>query len=329
MPTWGEILAEIHASAQARGGQPDFDGIRRAYLQRLHLYTGRPTILYATDWLAGSTPLSSITLEDMQAMMEVCRGLQGPDLDLIIHSPGGSAEATASIVKYLRKKFDRIRVHVPLAAMSAGTMWALAGDVIVMGKHSQLGPIDPQFFRPTEQRYAPARAIIEQFERAKRESAENPAVLGAWYPILQQYGTSLIEECENAEKLAKDLVAEWLAAYMFRDDKESGPQRAADVAAFFGDYSIHRSHGLGIDREKARAQGLVIENLEDDQQLQDTVLSVFHATMHTLGGPAAKIVENHLGRAFVKIQQQIAIPAIQVPGGIGLPPGVGQPPGAS
>ena len=70
-------------------------------------------------------------------MMEVCRDLNGPGLDLILHSPGGSAEATASIVRYLRRNFDHIRVFVPVAAMSPATMWALAGDVIVMGKHSQ------------------------------------------------------------------------------------------------------------------------------------------------------------------------------------------------
>lgn len=69
----------------------------------------------------------------MQGMMEVCRGLTGPGLDLIVHSPGGSAEATASMVRYLRQKFTHIRVFVPLAAMSAATMWALSGDEIWMG----------------------------------------------------------------------------------------------------------------------------------------------------------------------------------------------------
>ena len=123
-----------------RGGQADFDGIRRKYLSQLHQLTGRDTIVYSTDFLAGGGPLSTIILEDMQGMMEVCRDLNGPGLDLILHSPGGSAEATASIVRYLRRNFDHIRVFVPVAAMSAATVWALASDVVVMGKHSQLGP---------------------------------------------------------------------------------------------------------------------------------------------------------------------------------------------
>jgi ClpP class serine protease len=126
MPTWGEILQEVQQSAVANGGQPDFDGIRRRYLAALHAYTGRDTIIYYSDWLSGAGP--GINLEDMQGMMEVCRGLHGPALDILIHSPGGSAEATASIVGYLRRQFDEIRVFVPLAAMSAATMWSLAAN---------------------------------------------------------------------------------------------------------------------------------------------------------------------------------------------------------
>ena len=50
--------------------------------------------------------------------------------------------------------------------------------------------------------------------------------------------------------------------------------------------------------------GLKIDDLETDSVFQDLVLGVFHATMHTFNGtPAAKIVENHQGRAFVKLHQ--------------------------
>lgn len=303
MPTWGEILREVQESANQRGGQPDWDGIRRKYLASLHALTGRDTIIYYTDWFAKGGPVSSITLEDMQALMEVCRGLNGPSLDLVLHSPGGSAEATASLVRYLRRKFTDIRVFVPLAAMSAATMWALSGNRIVMGKHSQLGPIDPQVITPQGQ--FPARAIIEQFERAKRECAD-PSVLGAWVPILQQYGAGLLELCEQAEELAKRLVREWLLEHMFAHHDEAA--KLADRAAeFFADYKAHQSHSLGIDRDQARGEGLVIDDLEESQELQDAVLSVHHATMHTLAGPAVKIVENHLGRAFVKVQHQAVV----------------------
>lgn len=326
MPTWGEIQAEFVESAAKNNGNADTDGIRRKYLRKLRERTRRPVIAYYTDWLSGGGGLhTSITLEDMQGMMETCKGLSGPKLDLILHSPGGDAEATASIVHYLRKKYSDIRVFVPLAAMSAATMWALAADRIVMGKHSQLGPIDPQLIFPNGTA-APARAIIRQFERARDECSKDPSLLGAWLPILQQYGPAMLQQCEAAEQLAKGLVRQWLQTYMLagRDDPAS---EAKDIADFFADYSIHLSHSLGIDRDQARDKGVNVEDLEDDQLLQDAVLSVHHAMLCTFQGPAVKIIENHAGKAFVKMTQQIAI---QVPAGMMPPVGVpqGAPPGA-
>ncbi len=127
MPTWGEILAELQRPEnRLPNGTPDFDGVRRRYIKRLSERTGRPTIIYYTDWFGKGGPAASITLEDMQGMMEVCKDVPGPALDILLHSPGGSPEAAASIVRYLRTKYDDIRVFVPLAAMSAATMWALA-----------------------------------------------------------------------------------------------------------------------------------------------------------------------------------------------------------
>jgi len=54
--------------------------------------------------------------------------------------------------------------------------------------------------------------------------------------------------------------------------------------------------------------GLIIENLEDDQEFQDLILSVFHATTHTFNGTnAVKIIENHMGKAFIKQQKMVLI----------------------
>ena len=227
MPTWGEILGEGNASAVGNNGQPDWDGVRRKYIAALHLMTQRPLITYYTDWMNGGSAGwdAAINLSDMQGLMEVCQGLPGPSLDLILHSPGGSPEAAASIVGYLRRKFNKdIRVFVPLAAMSAATMWSLACNEIVMGKHSQLGPIDPQMV--TAQGQFPASAILRQFEQAKSECAADPSRVTAWFPILQQYGPSLLQQCEIAETLARKLVSEWLRTYMFAGKPNAGKKAA-------------------------------------------------------------------------------------------------------
>jgi len=310
MPTWGEILSELKETAKTEK-QHCFDVVRRKYLVKLYEKTKRNVILYATKWAQGGVSPSavSITDEDIQGLMEVIHGLKGPNLDLILHSPGGSAEATEAFVSYLRSKFDNIRVIVPYAAMSAATMLACAGNKIVMGKHSFLGPIDPQMIlhTPLGVKSIPAESIKEQFELAKEE-CHDPKKLGTWLPILGQYGPALLVECDHAISLSKELVTEWLESYMFggRNDAATLSKKVAKNLTAHKDF---KSHGRHINREKAKSFGLVIEDLEDDQELQDLVLSTFHATTHTFNGtPAVKIIENHEGKSFVKHERMVVIP---------------------
>jgi hypothetical protein len=177
-------------------------------------------------------------------------------------------------------------------------------NIIVLGKHSFLGPIDPQILvqTPLGARYAPAQAIIEQFEKAVEE-CQNPKRLPAWIPMLSQYGPDLLVACDNASELSKTLVADWLRRWMFGNARDK-TQRADKIAAWLANHSQFKSHGRHIGRSLLRRKGLQIQNLEEDQALQDSVLSIFHATTHTFGGTlAGKIIENHLGKAFVKVFQ--------------------------
>ena len=303
MPLWSGILAELSRSA-AQGSPTDFDGVRRRYLADLHRHTERDVVLYASGWLQrdDAPPAQiSITDEDIHALMEVTSGLQGPKLDLILHSPGGSPEAAEGIVAYLRSRFSHIRVIVPQLAMSAATMIACAADEIVMGKHSSLGPTDPQVMlaTPLGTRYIPAQAVLDQFDKAQRECSD-PAKLSAWLPMLRQYGPALLVQCETALELSRELVSTWLEAYMFRyrDDRA---EFARSVSDWLSDHQKFKSHGRHLSRPELIEHGLTVLSLEDDEELQDLGLSVFHATTHTFAAtPAVKIVENHVGRAFIK-----------------------------
>ena len=316
MPIWSEILEELRATVVQPGQFPDFDSVRRKYLVELHQHTERNVILYASGWLQrdDAPPVSiSINDEDMQAFMEVCYALEGETLDLIIHSPGGSPEAAEAIVSYLRSRFSDIRVIVPQLAMSAATMIACAADQIVLGKHSSLGPTDPQILIPTSLgvRAVPAQAVLDQFDRAQQECAD-PAKLSAWLPMLSQYGPDLLVQCESALDMSKELVKTWLESYMFKniDDRS---QKAEMISEWLAGHENFKSHARHIPRIEVENRELIVSRLEADQRFQDLVLSVFHSTTHTFTGtPSVKIVENHDGRAFIKQHAAQAIPAVQV-----------------
>jgi len=323
MPTWSELLDEI-TRRFANGEKDAFDSVRRCALADLAKYTGRNTILYAVGHLQkrqiASADLLSITHEDIEGFMEVIYGLNGHALDLILHSPGGQPDAAEAVVTYLRSKFKDIRVIVPHEAMSAATLIACAADRILMGRHSYLGPVDPQIQYGVYS--VPAQAVVDQFQRAKDEIAQDPRTLAVWIPILQQYGPALIEQCENAKELSKELVSSWLERWMFRKARKR-QQRAKAVSDALTDYRRWRIHSRPLHASYLKSLGLAVDLLEDDQRLQDLVLTVYHATMHTFSGtPAVKIIENHLGRSFIKLVtfQPPSPPPATVPPSTATPP---------
>ncbi len=308
MPSWGEILREIANIKESRKDIPNpFDAVRRKYLAELYKYTGRNTIIYASNWTQPreiSPELVSIIEEDIQGFMEAIYGLKGDSLDLILHSPGGLPGATEALVAYLRKKFKDIRVIIPQAAMSAATMLACAANKIVMGKHSSIGPVDPQLIlqTPLGRRSIPAGAIIDQFNLARTQCERDPKNLGTWIPIIKQYGPALLVESINTIELSKELVYKWLKEYMFKG-LEDAEERAKNISERLSDYQYFKIHSRHINIDEAREMGLIVEELENDQKLQDLVLSVFHATTITFDKtPAVKIIENHEGRAFIKLK---------------------------
>ena len=314
MPDWGSILQEIN---KGDSDPSPSDLVRRKYLMGLQNYTKRDVILYASNWTQ-PTPfagLAYISEEDVQGLMVAMRGLKSGKLDLILHSPGGVPEVAESMVSYLRKKFDHIRVIVPHAAMSAATMLACAADEIMMGKQSSLGPIDPQLVLPNQYGDAqilPVQAVIDNFETAKKTSATSPQQMGAFLPILEQYTPGLIEQCHEAQKLSTELASKWLKLYMFKDD-EDADKKANDIANRLADHSTFKSHARHISMDEAIELGLIVTPLEDDQLLQDLVLSAFHATTIVFQQGVLKITENHLGRAFIKHQPPLQPPPMQPP----------------
>jgi hypothetical protein len=155
-------------------------------------------------------------------------------------------------------------------------------------------------------RSVPAQAILEQFDKAQQDAAD-PIKLRAWAPMLAQYGPDLLITCQNAVKLSEDLVSEWLKLYMFRGQPEADAQGKA-IARWLSDHGQFRTHARPIARDDLIARGLVIDSLERNQMEQDLILSIHHATAHTFNGTAAvKLIENNLGKAYVRTIQQIQV----------------------
>lgn len=296
MPSWSDLLEEV----QAVGSTHDL--IRRRYLDELASHTGRNVIVYYSGWLQkpdAPPHVVQVNDDDKNGFMATIHQLdRSKGLDLILHTPGGETAATESLVDYIRSMFGTdVRAIVPQLSLSAGTMVALSCREVVMGKHSSLGPIDPQLGG------VPAHGIVEEFQRAVREITANQMMIPVWQPIIAKYHPTLVGECEKAIQWSADMVREWLETGMFEGDPDA-LDKANHVVDELGDHALTRSHARHIAMKKALEIGIKVTSLEDDQTLQDLVLSVHHACVHTLSAtPAVKLIENQKGVAYINAAQ--------------------------
>jgi ATP-dependent protease ClpP protease subunit len=312
VPNWNDVLNEITAEIQTHrtAAQTAVDAVRRKYLKELYAHNRRNIIAYYSGFLSKPTIAGvEITDEDKNGFMMATHGMVKQNgLDLILHTPGGSIAAAESIVDYLKRMFGKnIRAIIPQIAMSAGTMIACSCKKIIMGTHSNLGPIDPQL------NGIPAAGVIEEFRKALDEIKKDPDAMMVWQYILRQYPPSFLGQCENGVKWASAFVAAELRSNMLsgRPDAEA---LADDIVAKLTDFSGNKSHDRHIHYDECRDMGLEVELLEEDNKQQDLVLTVHHCYMNALMNTNAfKMIENHNGVAFIKQQLQVAVPASVMP----------------
>ena len=294
MPTWNEVLIELNTSKRIDA----LDFVRRKYLKELHNKSGRNIIAYYSGWLQKpGIGNASICDDDKNGLMAAIHKLErDKGLDLILHTPGGDIAATESIVYYLKKMFgNNIRVIVPQIAMSAGTMIACAGKSIVMGKQSNIGPIDPQF------NGIPVQGVLDEFKKALEEVKKDPDSIPIWQTIVGKYHPTFIGECKNAIEWSEKIVKTWLIDNMFEGQADA-QEKADKIVGHLGSHADTKTHARHIHMDEAKGCGLDIKFLETDfdDEFQDLVLTVHHAFMHTFGrSNTIRIVENHLGSAVV------------------------------
>lgn len=308
--TWASTKAELNVRRNPSGGI-DFDGARKQKLRSIEKYTHRPVIVYATDFLNSEKVAQSkgdvgVSLDDLQGFREILKNIKdSKEIDIIIHSPGGSADAADSIIGILRRNFTHIRFFIPIAAKSAATMMALASDEVWMPESAELGPIDPQIRAPDGaggKVYVPAQTLVDQFDLAMEQIKANQSLAVAWAPILQIYGPGIYVESKNQIEKSKKLVERWLLDWMLKR-KRNKTQIAKDIVDYLGNYNNFTSHGTKVCIDKLSELGVKVKNIRsEDAKLWSLVEEAWYMIEHTfLGTGAFKLYENSRGSTMVKM----------------------------
>ncbi|MBQ9536339.1 MAG: hypothetical protein IJU79_00965 [Desulfovibrionaceae bacterium] len=156
-----------------------------------------------------------------------------------------------------------------------------------MGKQSCLGPFDPQVNGFS------AIRVIEEFNNAIESIKKDPDVISLWQMIIAKYYPTFLDSCKFASERAAIMVKTWLTDNMFSD--VSNPNNEAEkFIQEIQKIGMKDDHDKHISANHCKSLGLKIAMLEDDQKLQELVLTIHHAYMLTFHScTLVKIIENH------------------------------------
>lgn len=205
---------------------------------------------------------------------------------IILNTPGGSAETVERLVQMIRFHYEEVFFIVPDEAMSAGTIFCMAGDKIYMDYTSSLGPIDPQVHNGTD--WVPALGYLDQVERMLQKAASGQ-LTDAEMVILQSLDLAMLSRYEQAKNLTITLLKNWLVEFKFKDwtrhrtdqTKKNAEvtlnekkERAEEIARLLSDNKVWHSHGrmIGIDTLK-KVLRLEIEDYSTEKDLRRKILA--------------------------------------------------------
>ncbi len=205
-------------------------------------------------------------------------------LGIVLTTPGGQAEVVEKCVEISRKHYKHLYFIVPRMAMSAGTIFCMAGDKIYMDYSSSLGPIDPQVLGKDGNYLVPALGYLDKIAELIQKSANN-TITPIEFGMLEKQDLAMLRFYEQARDLSVTLLKQWLTKYKFKDwtlhrsnnigalvSDEDKENRAHEIAMLLSNNGHWHSHGRFIGmRTLIEFVRLDIEDFGNDQKLQDAV----------------------------------------------------------
>ena len=251
--------------------------------QQLNEHVAKIEDAFDADVITVISPILPGLDERVKRGLELFNGRKNR-LVVILDTPGGVVEVVERMVVSIRHYYDEVYFVIPDRAMSAGTIFVMAGDKIYMNYFSCLGPIDPQVEK--DGKLVPALAYLAQYRRLC-DKADSGHLNTAEYTLLSKLDLGELHQFEQAKELSNDLLIDWLSRYKFKDwnthsstgkkvTEDDKRNRAKEIAESLGDNERWHSHGRGIFRDTLREEiRLKIDNLEDVSNLNEALGEYF------------------------------------------------------
>ena len=210
-------------------------------------------------------------------------------LAIVVETNGGIVEVVQRMVDTIRHYYPEVIFVIPNRAMSAGTLFVMSGDRILMDFFSCLGPIDPQIAK--DDNLVPALSYLNQFERLN-EKAQQGSLTAAEYALLNKLDLGELYQFEQARALSNELLVKWLSKYKFKNwcqtETNKTPvteamkkKRAEKIAETLSQNEHWHSHGRGINmRTLIEELNLRIEDYSEIKEGLGPLIKDYHELLH-------------------------------------------------
>lgn len=231
---------------------------RKALYGKLSKLMGMPVVSFFTSFMY-PVMIEDSDAETMEAVLRVCDLSNG--FALIVNSPGGRGLAAERIIRICRaySGTGEYVAIVPGKAKSAATMICLGASKIIMGRTSELGPVDPQVTVTEDEElsrfsvYNLVKSYESLFDRAVKASGNiQPYLLQ-----LANYDERDIAEYRTALSLSDDIAIRALKGGMLRNMSEVEIKRK--IGIFLIPEKRAKVHGRPIYAEEASKCDLNVE----------------------------------------------------------------------
>lgn len=241
--------------------------IRRSISEVESARNNRPLICYVANVINGGNSNSIDGTDDLPFREMVASvPTDEKEIDIVLVTPGGLANQVVNFVNTLRPRFDRVTFILLDMAMSAGSIFIMSGDDIIMSKQSKFGPIDPQV-PGKDGRYVPAQSIllaISKIQERGQKALDNQQQPN-WTDVqmLKNIDIREVGAAISASNYSIQITKAFLEHYKFSTWKthistgtpvtpQEKKSQAEKIAAILCNHVKWKSHGHFIDRNTAR-----------------------------------------------------------------------------
>lgn len=195
----------------------------------------------------------------------------GRAIDLLLHTGGGDIDTAQKLIDIIHARLGPdgcLRVIVPDAAKSAGTLMALGANEILMSDSSELGMIDPQFILKDERGneiWTSVVAYLEAFREYSDKVRADPEDRVA-QAMLSHFDPVVVRKFQGYRDRTRDIAMRML-------NRRGAPSTSITEALM--DLRRWKSHGQKIGHDDAVQLELNITYLPPDDDLWQLIWHLY------------------------------------------------------